>query len=178
MDLVSKTFKDDLGRPWTIDITAGTMLRVKSLTGFSFDSLIPPLDAKEKGNELAPIESFIDDTEQFFGVLVAILKPAIEKAGITDEQFLDGFRGEGTTCCVASFLEALGDFFRNPAKRTILRGMAAKWKAMRRAETTARARQDKILAEMTDEKIDAMVNAEIDRSIAEQSSKTVSASPV
>ena len=172
-DQVTKSFKDDLGREWTVDITTATLLRVKALVGFSFDDLIGKPDKKNPELAAMPLEDFLDDGEKFANVLYAILKPDAERKGITQEQFHEGFRGEGTQNAVGAFIQALMDFSHNPAKRMVIRGVMMSRRSMKRAEMKAKEMVAKMEAEMTNEKIDA----EIEKVFREQSSKVASALP-
>lgn len=161
-----RTFKDDLGHEWTVDITVSTLKRVRLLVnGFTFDDLIStPAKQTQKELEAAvqPLRDFLDDTVRFSEVLYAILKPQAEAKSLTHEQFDDGFVGHAIGLAKEAFLQALMDFFPQAPKRMMTRGLMEEAKRMTVMEDAARRRMEAMAAEMTDENITKLVNEKID----------------
>lgn len=178
--LRSNQCQDTANRTWTIDITVATLRRVKQLANFSFDELIATPTGKKKDHEaiVAPLRAFLDDTGRFLEVLWAILKPDAEKASpcITQDDFDGAFRGQAIDDAQSAFLVGLHDFFPNAPKRMIVKGLIEERKNLAIANRTAQKRMEKEIAEMSPEKVEAMVNKEIDSALSLKSASEPPAS--
>jgi hypothetical protein len=108
------TFTDCLGRAWTVTITVGTLPRLKSVAGIELDDLIPRR-VKNDSIGLSSLADFLSDPISILQAVYAVCKPQIDKAGLTFDQFAEGFEGEqAVSACEAmaqAFLQALHDFF-------------------------------------------------------------------
>ena len=115
-----KEFRDDKGRPWYVSLTVSSAARVKDLVRV----VMPPKTADEPAPTEAVPFDLIDASEiaRTFQVLrsnfsalgetlYAILLPAIEKAGLTKEEFLDALRGESLEQGGLAVEEELVGFF-------------------------------------------------------------------
>lgn len=157
----TKTFRDDLNREWTLAITTETLLRIHDVLGFTFDSLISRPDQKDPEKAAEPLYDFLEDSVLFARVLWLIVQPDAEKKGITESQFHSGFIGEGSKAAISAFLQALADFSRHPAKKMVIRGVMERWKAMLIAERKANELTNKLIAEMTPEKVEQEIEARL-----------------
>lgn len=143
-----REFRDDQGRPWHVSLTVSSASRVAALVRV----VLPP---REEG-EPAPTEpvpfDLIDAGEiartfqvlrsNFLAVgetLHAILLPAIEKAGLSKEQFLDGLRGDSLEAGGKAIEEELIAFFP-PRLRGVVSSLAARMTELA-AEVTAKAEE-------------------------------------
>src|SRR3990167_1952817 len=167
-----KTFTDDLGRSWTVDITVSTLKRLKLLCAFSIDSLVSEPDPKSRDMEksaqaaVQPLREFLDDGVRFSEVLYAILKPDADKLGLTPEQFDDGFRWPALTAAREAFLQALHDFFPSPPKRMIVRGLMAEMSRMKILTAAGTKRIEEELAKMTPAMVEKLANDSIDEALS------------
>ena len=111
----SKTFTDAKGRQFTVDITVGTLPRLKAIANFELDSLIPKRASEMSDNGLAPLAEFLSDPVAILNVVYAACKPQIDKMGLSFDQFAEGFEGEKSVeACQAmaqALLQAIHDFF-------------------------------------------------------------------
>jgi hypothetical protein len=178
-----KKFVDDLGRSWTVDITVGTIKRVKAAVGFSFDDLVSDAPRKKNHAEAAedavrPLRAFLDDDAKFSDVLFAIV--GSQNPDIDQSNFDDGMGGLALSLAKSAFVQALHDFFqKSPPKRMLVRGVMEQMQMMKRAETTANKKLAELMASQPD--VEAITNQEIEKAmseaIAERSSSDATNSP-
>lgn len=103
-----RTFIDGDNRTWTVKITIGTAIRVRELTGV--DILQPETDSGSVAVRLAVDSVFVAQ------VVTAILRPDIERAGITPEQFADSLDGKAAAAAQTAVTEELRDFFADSGR--------------------------------------------------------------
>ena len=133
-----KEFRDDKGRPWYVSLTVSSAARVKDLVRV----VLPPKTADEPAPTEAVAFDLIDAGEiaRTFQVLrsnfpalgetlYAILLPAIEKAGLTKEEFLDSLRGESLEQGGLAVEEELVAFFP-PRLRSAIAALSARMKEL------------------------------------------------
>ncbi|MFA6805222.1 MAG: hypothetical protein WCR17_04525 [Candidatus Methanomethylophilaceae archaeon] len=138
-----KIFKDVNGKEWQISITVGTIKRVKDLMDVNLiDAVSTDLIDKMKSDPV-----FLCD------ILYAICKPQADKDGVSDIEFGEGLVGDAIASATDALIGDLVDFF--PAsQRVILRKALAKIEAA-----------EKQMTEMMDQKIDAMMDSEIEKRV-------------
>jgi len=96
------TFTDNAGREWRLEITIGTVRRVRDLLEvdlLALDQGDPPL--------LTRLEL---DLMLLVDVIYACLKPQADEADVTDEQFGEALGGDGVSAAHSAFWAALADF--------------------------------------------------------------------
>lgn len=96
-----KTFTDNAGRQWQLDVTVETIKRVKSLLGVDLLEVI--------GGDLA--ERLSTDPILLCDVLFAVCKPEADQRSVSDEEFGRGLAGDAIDAATGALLEALVDFF-------------------------------------------------------------------
>jgi hypothetical protein len=129
-----REFRDDQGRPWHVSLTVSSAARVKDLVRV----LLPPKSADDPAPTEAVPFDLIDAGEiaRTFQVLrsnfsalgetlYALLLPAVEKAGLSKEHFLDGLRGESLEQGGLAVEEELIAFFP-PRLRGVVTSLAAR----------------------------------------------------
>ncbi len=116
-----KAFKDTAGREWKIDLTIGAMNRVRDALGL--DLLAPhekpgdkadqrAKDLKFKGRQALLVSILSRDASLLFDVIYQIVKPQLEKANITVDEFVESMGGDSAYDAYKSFHEEWSDFFR------------------------------------------------------------------
>lgn len=110
-----KTFKDKSGREWIIEITVGSMRRVKSLLDIKLTDAI----SGDLMQRLCSDEILMAD------LLYVLCKPQADIREVSDEQFGEGLAGSAFNGAVEAFWEELADFFRGRGGEQ-LRAMKAK----------------------------------------------------
>jgi hypothetical protein len=143
-----KTFKDNAGRTWTVDVNIATVKRVKSLLKID---LLDVVEGKLL-DELSLNPVLLCD------VVYAICKPDADKQNIDDEQFGYAMAGDAVELATTALLEELVDFFPD-AKRRVLRKAMNKFK---RVQMKALDVADKHLE---DPEFDKELDMEIERLI-------------
>ena len=140
-----KTFKDKTGTQWTIDITVTTIKRVKSMLDID---LLTAADG-ELMQRLASDEVLMVD------LIYAICYPQCEDRSVTDEQFGELLVGDSIDAAYTAFLEELADFFRDPAKRRVMRTLLDKQKLIEKRQ------MEMLEQKLSDPRIDALIDSEV-----------------
>lgn len=162
------TFKDRLDRTWRVDFTWSAAQRLKSATGISLDDLIAlPTDK----SSATPLVDLLSDPFKVFECVVAVLGPQLRDAGVTVDEFGDGFDAGTIATATQAFLQGLHDFFRShPAKQALMRRVVAM------SKQALQATADRIEVEMAKQDVTANVNREIDRRLSESFTNTLASS--
>ena len=131
-------FTDLAGHVWPLVITHGDWKRVKSALGVDLYRLL-----EKKGEQYTKL---MDDRELFMNVVYQLLKPEIDKAGLTQEQFELGIGGEEMSAAGDAFDEAFANFTRDRTQRKAMgRVILKKKEAQARMEKRALEETDKFL---------------------------------
>ena len=113
-----KTFTDNKGRTWTLEVTVATVKRVRGLCKVDLNSIVE-LDKNNKPSaEL--LERLSSDPVLLVDVLYAVCKPQADKLGVTDEDFGEAMAGDAIEYATSALLEEIIDFFPE-AKRLVMR---------------------------------------------------------
>jgi hypothetical protein len=128
------TFTDNQNRNWPIELGTTDIKRVRAATGVDLLSIA--------GGELLPKLSA--DTILLIDVIYVAIRPALDKANVTDEDFGRSLRGDALADATKALLEAVIDFFPS-RQQTTLRKLLAKGREL---QTLA--------ADLADSKIDKM----------------------
>lgn len=102
------TFADRNGRQWQIDLTIGTVARVRKNSGKRFD-LLDPSSAAD-GEKLSTVLD--EDLATVYEVLWHIVEPQAVAAGITAEKFGEAMAADCIVAAQAALFAAWLDFFR------------------------------------------------------------------
>ena len=163
-----KTFTDALGRSWTINITVGTLPRLKSVAGLSLDDIVPKRLAKND-HDLMPLADFMSDPIAILQATYAVCKPQIDKAGLTFDQFAEGFEGDGAVSCCErmgeALLQAIHDFFLHgaPIKSPLRAAMVARALSLGQKITAAEASR----AERVFDRIEDRITKNLDEPLSD-----------
>lgn len=106
-----KTFIDTQGRSWSIAINFNSLRRVKELTNVDLTKLV------DVRNET--FTNVVEDVYLLFDILCAVVKPQLQQAGVSIEEFGEALDENALELAVKSLIEAVIDFFRDE-KRLIL----------------------------------------------------------
>jgi len=128
-----KTFKDNAGREWTVEVNVAALKRVKSLTGVD---LLGVLDG-------TLIERLIRDPVLLCDAVYAVCKPQADERSVTDEDFGRAMAGDAIEHATGALLEELVSFCPSPRDRANLgRVLKATREVMDRARDIVEARLD------------------------------------
>ena len=129
-----REFRDDQGRPWHVSLTVSSAARVKDLVRVvpppkSADEPAPtepvPFDLIDAGDIARTFQILRSNFSALGETLYALLLPAVEKAGLTKDEFLDGLRGESLEHGGVAVEEELIGFFP-PRLRGVVTSLAAR----------------------------------------------------
>jgi hypothetical protein len=128
-----RTFKDNAGRTWTVDINVATLKRVRGLTGVDLMQVI----------EGTLIEKLIRDPVLLCDVVYAICKTEADTAKVSDEDFGRAMAGDAIEAATTAVLEELVGFCPSPRDRANLgRVLQATKKVMERARDLVEKKLD------------------------------------
>jgi len=128
-----KTFKDNAGRLWQVEITTDTVKRVHGLLGVH-------LAIETLSGDL--MDRLVDDPVLLCDVLYAVCKPQADEAGVSDEEFGRAMAGDVIAQATDALLEELVGFFPQGRREVVaqalaksrkLRGIAIDWATKRLA---------------------------------------------
>jgi len=145
-----KTFTDTRERRWEIDVTVGTIRRVKNLTDVDLtDALKGTLFQRLAGDVILLVD-----------VLYAVVKPQCDAQGVTDEQFGEALGGDVLDAATKALLEGIVDFFPSE-RRAVLAKALQKLEAL---QTTATQKASDLLDSGA---LDRLMQQELERLDAE-----------
>lgn len=106
-------FKDLKGREWRLQITVGTIRKVRSVLGLDL------YDVSSEGF----IQVIVDETEKLIDMFYLILEDQAKELGVDGQGFAEGFSGEVIDEATTAFLDELTNFFprskREPVKKLL-----------------------------------------------------------
>lgn len=144
---MTQRFKDSLGRQWTVSIKVSSAKRVQDECGIN---LLRLLDDPQSLDELANNPLTLVDC------IYAIVRPQVEDAGLSFDQFCDGLDGQSMDDATVAFIEALVDFFPG-ARKAMLRKVADR--ALSAIDRNEKAMREMIASGKVDEALGAMPQA-------------------
>ena len=119
-----RSFKDNQGRQWSVEINVTAIKRVRGLTGEDLMQVI----------EGTLIEKLIRDPVLLCDVVYAICKPEADARTVSDEDFGKAMAGDAIEAATTAVLEELVGFCPSPRDRANLgRVLQATRKVMDRA---------------------------------------------
>jgi len=151
-----KSFKDNLGRDWTIAVNVDAIKRVKGLLDVDLRDVV------QKDNRL--IERLYSDELFLCDVAYVLVKPEADAKNISDEDFGRAMAGDTLEFALAAIMGELSDFFRKPEQREALRKAIAKLNAF----------QDKLIAVINQQLDDPALDQELDKLLSQASQRPAS----
>jgi hypothetical protein len=130
-----RTFKDNAGRQWSVEINVAALKRVRGLTGTDLMQVI----------EGTLIEKLIRDPVLLCDVVYAICKPEADTRTppVSDEEFGKAMAGDAIEAATTAVLEELVSFCPSPRDRANLgRVLQATTKVMERARDLVEKKLD------------------------------------
>ncbi|MCL4196233.1 MAG: hypothetical protein KJZ69_01960, partial [Phycisphaerales bacterium] len=103
-----KTFRDNAGNEWTVEINVAALKRIRSLTGTDLLEVI-------SGGDL--LERLMRDPVLLCDILYALVKPQADQKQISDEAFGAAMAGDAIDAATAALLDELVAFCPSPRDR-------------------------------------------------------------
>ena len=113
-----RTFKDNSGRTWTVELNVHQMKRIRARLGVDLVNVIA-LDAGGKV-KVDLVDRIANDPCLLVDILWVCVEEEAKAAGVTDEQFGRSLVGDSIETATAAFLDELVDFFPG-ARRLFLK---------------------------------------------------------
>jgi hypothetical protein len=126
-------FKDNAGRDWQLAVNVDSIKRVRGLADVDLLQAV----------EGTLLNTLSEDPVKLVDVLFALVKPAADKLGISDEAFGAAMAGDAIEHATTAFMSELINFFPT-AKRTAIRAAREKYCEVLTktyAATTAKVRE-------------------------------------
>jgi hypothetical protein len=108
-----KTFTDNAGRTWTVQVNVAAIKRVRGLVGIDLYKLVD--------DGFQSLAKLVSDPVQLADVLYCLVKDEADAKQVTDEEFGRGLAGDAIMLAADAFVEELIDFFPDARARAGLR---------------------------------------------------------
>lgn len=129
-------FRDNAGREWDVLVDVEALRRVREGLGLNLVDVLKPGGAAQ-----------LEDPVRLVDALYLVLRPAVERAGVTDEDFGRGLTGQAIDDAAGALIEGLAAFLP-PARGALVRKAAGHVRAVDAA--LARAVSDRLDAARDD----------------------------
>lgn len=127
-----KTFRDNTGNEWSVEINVAALKRIRSLTGTDLLEVI-------SGGDL--LERLMRDPVLLCDIIYALVKPQADERRISDEAFGAAMAGDAIDAATAALLDELVAFCPSPRDRANLgRVLLVVRQAMDKARDVVEAR--------------------------------------
>lgn len=107
-----RSFNDNKGRTWTVEVTVASIKRVKAMVGVFLPAVLD--------DDAALLKRLGSDVVLVCDVLYVLVKPQADAAGVSDEKFGESLAGDAIGSATAALMEALIDFFPDARRRGLL----------------------------------------------------------
>lgn len=138
------SFLDNKNRRWTVEITLSTVRRVRTMV--NVDILTETANGKL-------FERLANDPVLLCDVLYSVLKPQLDAANVSDEDFGSSLAGDSIAAATDALLQGIVDFFPS-ARRALLQKILTKSKEL-----------DSAMMRASEEKLDAAMDSVMSRII-------------
>jgi hypothetical protein len=136
-----KSFKDSMGRTWTLEINVGAVKRIRAICDINILDLVT-IDEKTNQPNVDMLTKLSSDPVLLVDCLYAVCKPDADAQGISDEEFGRAMSGDTIEYATNELLDAIVDFFPE-AKRKLFQ------KVLRTAHRFANE-QKRVILDMID----------------------------
>jgi hypothetical protein len=121
--LTMKSFTDNVGRVWTVNVNVGTVKRVRALCNVDIASIVTmETDGKPK---IELLERLANDPVLLVDVLYAVCKEEADAKNVSDEEFGRAMAGDSIEKATAALLDEIIDFFPEAKRRVFAKILAA-----------------------------------------------------
>lgn len=159
-----RKFKDSTGHEWSVDLNLATVRRI-SQAKIQTTTEEVTVDLLNPDDNL--LNNRLTNREVIFGVIWVICSPDFcenpESEASAEEQFAMRFDGETFEAAQEVLYEELSDFF--PELRTTLKTLTTRLKKVK--EAVDKKLSSTMEKELSDEKIDQMINGLFNQSVGE-----------
>ncbi len=133
-----RTFKDNGGREWTVEVNVTALKRVRGLTGTDLMQVVEGTGGL--------IERLTRDPVLLCDVVYAVCKPEADQRGVSDEEFGRAMAGDAIEHATAALLEGLVSFCPSPRdRRNLGRVLTATRGVMDKARDLVEQRIDRLI---------------------------------
>lgn len=154
------TFADRNGRQWQIDLTIGTVARVRKQSGKRFDLLDP--SSVVDGEKLSTVLD--GDLAMVYEVLWHVIEPQAAAAGITAEKFGEAMAADCIVAAQTALFAAWLDFFRAVQRPDLATALDMMTTARTRLAKAVAAKMAAIDVEATRARMQAKIDQTLGRS--------------
>jgi hypothetical protein len=147
-ELLSNQFKDSTGHTWTVGITVGSYMKIKSELG---------IDVTDVASENSWIQDLAlsEDIVTLMSMVVIILQPALDKAGVSMEEFFDRIGAEECDALLSALIGGVVNFTPAHKQEPLVRAIV-----MMQTKAEKAAQKVLLLLEDRSEKVDKEMEAQ------------------
>jgi hypothetical protein len=127
-----KTFTDNAGRVWTVQVNVDAIRRVRDLAQMN---LLEVVEGKL-------LERLISDPVLLCDVIYSLCKPEADAKSVSDVDFGKAMGGDAIDGATTALLEELVDFFPQAKRRVLSKALAKLWKLETAALAAVETRLD------------------------------------
>lgn len=127
---MAQAFHDASGRTWQVAVNIWTVKQARALLGLDIPALM--------GDRCKGLGELVADEVRLVDLLYVLCRDQAEAAGVSDREFGEAMLGPSIIEGRDAFVEALACFFTDPRQG----------EALRKLSQTARAAEEKMLAEL------------------------------
>ena len=124
-----KTFRDALGREWSLTINVAALKRVNDALGLDLTQIVDP--------DSDVVKKLTGDMFLLFECLCTLLQPQLEQHSVSPEAFGESLDEESTEKAATALFEAIIDFFREDRRMLLKRAFSKVQTAVHSRETQA-----------------------------------------
>lgn len=132
-----KAFKDIKGRVWELQISVGSVRRIKGAFGIDIGNIMSFTDSGKP----SVLDQIGDDVQLLFGIIWLLCEKQATGRGIDEQAFLDAMDGDSVEAAADALLDEIVNFSQ-PAQRKVLQKLR---ELSRIAKEKAEAQLSKIL---------------------------------
>jgi len=140
-----REFRDDQGRPWQVALTVAAARRVRDNVTVEAEGQKVPFDIVDVASISTTMQVLRGQYTTLAEALYYVLVAQVEAKGLTQDQFLDGLRGDSLDAGAKALEAELIDFFPERLRRMV--GLLAA--KMDEASSELMAKAEKAMSEAT-----------------------------
>ena len=152
-----KSFTDNKGQVWDLELNIGAAMRLKSRLEIDIDNLIR-FDNHQQPENVSLLERIAGDSYLLFNIIFGLCENQVRERNLTEEEFAARFSGDTIEAATDALLDEIINFSR-PAKRKVL---TALYQISKEYQAKAGEKMNAILA---DPKFKETIDSEIEKTL-------------
>ena len=152
-----KSFTDNRGEAWDIELNIGAAIRIKSRLEIDVENLVK-FGPGNQPEDVSTLEKIASDSILLFNIIYTLCENQVKERKLTQEDFAARFDGNAIEAATDALLDEIVNFSR-PAKRKVLSKLR---QISKDYQAKAGEQLDRILA---DPKFEESINTELEKTL-------------